>query len=132
MEKLFHARWWDYSGRKFNINGRICLETMIPFGILGCLIMYFSNPFLMQIIEKIPPLIMHIVVGILATVFLVDNIISLKVIANVRMTTTKVTKDNTEEITKKVKEILLKRSILHRRLLHAFPRLETWKRKKQE
>lgn len=31
MEKLFKVRWWDYSKRKFNINGRICLETMIPF-----------------------------------------------------------------------------------------------------
>jgi uncharacterized membrane protein len=33
MEKLFKARWWDYHNRKFNINGRICLETLIPFGI---------------------------------------------------------------------------------------------------
>ena len=30
MEKFFKARWWDYSKRKFNINGRICLETIIP------------------------------------------------------------------------------------------------------
>ena len=29
MEKLFRARWWDYSTKKFNINGRICLETMM-------------------------------------------------------------------------------------------------------
>ena len=34
MEKMFKARWWDYSKRKYNINGRICLETMIPFGFL--------------------------------------------------------------------------------------------------
>ena len=33
MEKLFKARWWDYSKRRFNLNGRICLETMLPFGI---------------------------------------------------------------------------------------------------
>ena len=39
MEKLFNARWWDYSQRKYNINGRVCLNTIIPFGILGCLIM---------------------------------------------------------------------------------------------
>ena len=25
MEKLFHARWWDYSHFRFNLNGRICL-----------------------------------------------------------------------------------------------------------
>jgi len=30
MEKLFKARWWDYSKKKYNINGRICLETIIP------------------------------------------------------------------------------------------------------
>ena len=27
MEKLFHARWWDYSKRKFNIGGRVCLNA---------------------------------------------------------------------------------------------------------
>ena len=46
MEKLFKARWWDYSNRKFNINGRICLETMVPFGVIACLIVYIVNPFL--------------------------------------------------------------------------------------
>ena len=33
MEKLFKARWWDYSNNKYNLNGRICAETMIPFGL---------------------------------------------------------------------------------------------------
>lgn len=31
MEKIFKLRWWDYSRRKYNINGRICLDTLIPF-----------------------------------------------------------------------------------------------------
>src|SRR5699024_6506637 len=26
LEKVYHTRWWDYSTKKFNINGRICLE----------------------------------------------------------------------------------------------------------
>lgn len=42
MGKLFKARWWDYSRRKFNVNGRICLEMMIPFGILGCFVIYIN------------------------------------------------------------------------------------------
>lgn len=46
MEKIYHARWWDYSSKKFNINGRICLSNLIAFGILGMFIMYISNPFL--------------------------------------------------------------------------------------
>ena len=42
MEKFFKTRWWDYSRRRFNINGRICLNTMIPFAVLGLLVVYVS------------------------------------------------------------------------------------------
>ena len=35
MEKLFRARWWDYSDRFFNLNGRICLRNSIIFGVLA-------------------------------------------------------------------------------------------------
>ncbi len=46
LEKLFSLRWWDYSNMKFNINGRICLETTILFGIIGILVVKIINPFL--------------------------------------------------------------------------------------
>ena len=52
MEKIFNARWWDYSDEKFNINGRICLETAVPFGVGGLLIMYIVNPFVVSILDK--------------------------------------------------------------------------------
>ena len=35
LEKIFKARWWDYSHMKFNLNGRICLRNCLFFGILG-------------------------------------------------------------------------------------------------
>ena len=54
MEKIFKARWWDYSQKKFNINGRVCLNTIIPFGLLGLFIMYVSNPFFISKIEMLP------------------------------------------------------------------------------
>ena len=131
MEKIFHARWWDYSRYKFNINGRICLRTMIPFGLLGLFIMYVSNPFFFSIIEKIPENILNIICIVLMLIFLVDNIISFKIISNVNITSKKI-KDNTEEITgeiaeeitEKVKAILEKKSTLHRRLVHAFPEMK--------
>lgn len=43
MEKIFKARWWDYSKRKFNLNGRVCLGTLVPFGIFGMLLMYVTS-----------------------------------------------------------------------------------------
>lgn len=131
MEKLFHARWWDYSQRKFNINGRICLRTMIPFGLLGLFMMYISNPFFFSIIEKIPNNALDIICVILLIIYFIDNIISFNIIRNVNITSQKI-KDNTEEITeevaedltKKVKEILERKSVLHRRLIHAFPEMK--------
>ena len=53
-------------------------------------------------------------------IFIVDTIISLKVISGFKKVARSVNKDNTEEITKKVKELLLERNWLYKRLLGAF------------
>ena len=34
MERLFKVRYWDYSDKKFNINGYICLGSSIAWGFL--------------------------------------------------------------------------------------------------
>lgn len=45
LEKLFHARWWDYSNRPFNINGRICLYGFLLFGAAAAGMPYIFLPF---------------------------------------------------------------------------------------
>ena len=138
MEKLFHARWWDYSKKKYNINGRICLETLIPFGILGLVIMYITNPLILNNLANVPQNILNIIAIILFVIVATDCVISFKIVSNVRMTSASLNKegktmDNTEEITAKVKEILRNKSILNRRLINAYPNLQaTLKRKKDE
>lgn len=124
MEKVFHARWWDYSSKKFNINGRICLETLIPFGLLGLVIMYITNPFLLEIYQSVPPIVMHILFAVLFIIFIIDNIISSYVISTINVEGNKLVKDNTEEITERVKQILREKSWLHRRLIEAYPNLK--------
>lgn len=124
MEKKYHARWWDYSDKKFNINGRICLETMIPFGILGVVIMYVTNPFFIKIYNSIPETILHIISVILFVGFVIDNIISSKVISSIHLEEEKIA-DNTEEITteisNKLKQLIKEKSYLHKRLVNAYP-----------
>ncbi len=46
LEKLFHARWWDYSKVPLNINGRICLPATTGFGIAGVVFIEWVMPFL--------------------------------------------------------------------------------------
>ena len=124
MEKLFKARWWDYSTKKFNINGRVCLETLLPFGILGTFIMYVATPFFVGLINQIPQTISFILSIVLIILFIIDNIVSFIIVFNLRGTIKDIMKDNTEEITEKVKEIIKKRSIIYKRLVKAFPNLK--------
>ncbi len=134
MEKIYHARWWDYSSKKFNINGRICLSNLIAFGILGMFIMYISNPFLIGQLGKLTPMWLSIIFWTILAIFLTDNIVS-GIINNSIKTTTKQLgekMDNTEEITKKVREILQKKSALHRRLIKAYPKIQAVKVKIKE
>lgn len=127
MEKKYHARWWDYSNKKFNINGRICLETLIPFGILGVAIMYGTNPILFKLYNQIPQLVINILTAILFIGFIVDNIISSNIISSINVEGNKLIKDNTEEITEKIKQVLRQKSCLHRRLINAYPGLKNIK-----
>lgn len=136
MEKIFKARWWDYSNNRFNINGRICLETMIPFGIGGCLILYIANPMIMNILSFIPSIVQTIVASILFIIFLIDNLVSFKVILNFKKVASTVRKDSTEEISKKVRAVLSSKSILSKRLMNAFPNVQAmiknYNRKRKE
>ena len=132
MEKLFKARWWDYSDKKFNINGRICLETMVPFGLLGCFAMYVLNPGLIGILEKIPANIAMIISIILFILFMIDCFISFKIIINFKNVAFSIKKDSTEEITRRVREKLSKESVLTRRLVNAFSKLQVIKRRKND
>lgn len=75
MEKLFHARWWDYSKKRFNIQGRICLTHTIYWGIASCLFSYILHPFIDDyFIEQINPTSIRILVYIFLTVFAADLI----------------------------------------------------------
>lgn len=121
MEKIFKARWWDYSDKKFHINGRICLENSILFGILGLIILYSLNPLFTQFLKKIPTFLYIISFTFLFITFLIDNIISIMIMLELRSSTTLLLKDSTESISAQVKEILLKNRKLKTRLLDAFP-----------
>ena len=129
MEKAFNARWWDYSNMRFNINGRVCLETLVPFGIAGLLVVYVTNPFLLDIIQNIDGNILNIITIIIGVIFIVDLSVSSKIIFNFRKTNKEISgnkhKDSTYEISEKVKEVLRNRSFLTRRLIDAFPDFTT-------
>ena len=131
LEVIFKARWWDYSNRKFNINGRICLETMIPFGLFGLLVMYVINPIIFNILNMIPISIIYFISIVLFLLLFIDTITSYSIITKIKNINKKtqshilLKKDNTENITSLVKkELLNSHNKYYNRLINSFPHIK--------
>lgn len=73
------VKWWDYSGYFLNLNGRICAEGLMVFGIGGMLIVYAAAPLFDNLIRKINTKILIPLCLILVTLFAVDQVYSHKV-----------------------------------------------------
>lgn len=129
MEKLFHARWWDYSDHKYNIQGRISLTTSILFGIGGIFLIMFANPFFISIIDKINPILLNTIAIMLFIIFITDSIISFVIINRFKKEFDRTDGDATEEATKLVMETIKGKSIYSKRLLNSFPNLQIKKKK---
>lgn len=77
LEMIFDMKWWDYSFKKFNLNGRICLENSLLFGVLGILIFYFYLPLKVYMISICDPLLLKIIVYLLFTAMCIDGLITI-------------------------------------------------------
>ena len=121
MEKLFHVRWWDYSDRPFNLNGRICLEALIVFGIGGTLVTLILSPALYHLLSGLPDVAIYTLALIFVVALLVDALLSLYLIKGFRVTVGIAAKDATIEISERVHDLIMAKGKLSRRLLKAFP-----------
>lgn len=123
MEKIFKAKWWDYSNIPLNLNGRICLQNSILFGILGTILVYYINPFLHSGFNQIPNSILYFISGLLLSLFIIDTIISCNIIRQLKLTASALKKDYTDEMSHKVRESLANKNWSFKRVLNAFPNL---------
>lgn len=124
MEKIFKARWWDYTNHKFHINGRVSLTTSLGFGLLGVILVYVFNPFFLKIISNIPNILFNTVMIIILLIFVSDVIISFKIITNIKKENFANIKDITEIANEEFKKVLKNKSLFNKRLLNAFPHLK--------
>ena len=124
MELLFKTRWWDYSERRFNLNGRICGENACMFGLGGLVVIYLVHPMLLGILNSLKTNTLIIISISLFIIFIIDIIISLNVINRFKKTITSIDlkKDSTLEFSKMVKQTIKENhQIFQNRLLTAFP-----------
>ena len=147
MEKIFNAKWWDYSNEPLNINGRVCIGTAIPFGLLGLILTYFIHPYITIFINLIPNWLINYLIGGLISLILLDIITTLSTLFNLKdkleeakLLAEKISesgkdKAKNSELIKQLEDvknsIIDKTNIFHNRIIDAFPKLEFKKYNKQ-
>ncbi len=70
------TKWWDYSGYYLNLNGRICAEGLLVFGIGGLAIVYAIAPMIDDLVSRFNEKKVMAVCTVLMVLFLADVIYS--------------------------------------------------------
>jgi len=65
LEKATHTRWWDYSNRRGNLDGYICVGAFLLWGVLGLAAVQWINPLLLALYRWLPPLVGEILLWVL-------------------------------------------------------------------
>ena len=78
MERLFSARWWDYSQMRFNLNGRVCLLGFVAFGAFSVVLIRFIHPRITALVGMIPEIVLTALCGMAAVLFLGDIVVTVR------------------------------------------------------
>ena len=77
LEVIYGRRWWDYSEKLFNINGRVHLFGLVFFGFIGCLAAHTVLPLWLVFISGLDKRIVRVGGSIILGIFFSDILISL-------------------------------------------------------
>lgn len=138
MERLFHARWWDYSHMRFQVHGRVCLLGFLAFGFFSVALVHFISPLIMQAMTGVRQFWIHTVSALAFIGYLLDNIVTFRNATNLdlkfkdiqerlvmfkkRMAAFRSSGENTDSFFRQMLSLFSKQQ---RRLLHAFPALRS-------
>lgn len=121
MEKRYHARWWDYSQKPMNLNGRVWIGNLVLFGLAGVVIVHFLDPLLFSLYDRVNLLTREWIAGVLVVVFAADFTVSHFVLKLVKTGVESSQADSTEQISQEVHLLLSDRSVFHKRFADAYP-----------
>lgn len=80
LERIHHRRWWDYSDKKFNLDGYVCLQYSLLWGLLGMAAVRWGNDLLFRLCAHLPPLLFHAVVWVGMALAVLDQISAMVVV----------------------------------------------------
>ena len=96
MERLFKVRYWDYSKKRFNLNGHICLSSSIAWGFFSILLVRFLHPPVGRLLTSVPAFLVDPAALALTAAFTVDVVRSTQAALDLREILTRLTEENEE------------------------------------
>ena len=132
IERLFHQRWWDYSGKKGNLDGYICLGASVFWGVLGFVMVTWGNDLLFRLMALLPLLLVKILLLVLAGLLVIDILASYILLRgygnNIRQW---------EEADNRIRKVTLRLqnwigTVIARRIRKAYPKAAETKIKEKE
>ena len=78
LEKLFHAKWWDYSNYKFNIDGKVCLLNSTMFGFLSLFVIEILHPFVIDVLSRMNGVLLYVFLVLAMIAMIADLIVTTK------------------------------------------------------
>lgn len=84
MESLFKVRYWDYSHKKFNFQGQICLESTLCWGFLTILMTRVVHGPVEALAERIPEHVLTALVAAVLVGFIMDFLYSFRAAMDLR------------------------------------------------
>lgn len=124
LEKIFHLRLWNYTGKRFQAGGYICFTAALTWGFLGFLVIEFINPFLLMVVRRIPGIpgmILLIVTMVILAADTVTTTAALLKIKNQNPAFAEIAEGFTQA-SKSLEGFIVR--VVRRRVKHAFPDLE--------
>ncbi len=84
MEAIFKVRYWDYSTRRFNLHGHICLAASLTWGVFAILASEFLHPAVEKLVFSLPGGLVRVMTNLVTLCFIVDFSLSLKAALDLR------------------------------------------------
>ena len=74
LERLHNRKWWDYSDKKFNLNGYVCLQYSVLWGALGMVTVLWGNGLLLRLCALVPGWLLHPLVWVALGIAALDQL----------------------------------------------------------
>lgn len=81
LETTTHIKYWDYSDRKCNLKGRVCLSISLTWGILSYLVIFWIHPLVERLFGLVPILAQRVTALALLVILVVDAAATIRELA---------------------------------------------------